>query len=308
MNTLEKILNQYNISEVAPIEMIRESGDNHVYTIGNKEKNILRVSKRLPIEDVQFEYEVLQHLSKNNFPVPAWIKTKDGNFYASTEDIEVAVMFGFLEGYHVSINKENLATKEQAYTAGRALGTMAEIGKTFKPSSTRTRNIFSELERAIENEETFKRDFEGGEKFIVEVKQAIKFGKENKLPVGLIHNDYRAGNVFFKNDKEINGVIDFDWSCVGPLIKDLALGVLEWSCSDGRTEPDFNIFDAFLDGYNSVSKEKYIKGKELHSWIMFAALSDTATFFCDRLNNPEQKKSINYSYMYHKYLFFSKLS
>ena len=308
MNTLEKILNQYNISEVAPIEMIRESGDNHVYTIGNKEKNILRVSKRLPIEDVQFEYEVLQHLSKNNFPVPAWIKTKDGNFYASTEDIEVAVMFGFLEGYHVSINKENLATKEQAYTAGRALGSMAEIGKTFKPSSARTRNIFSELERAIENEETFKRDFEGGEKFIEEVKQAIKFSKENKLPLGLIHNDYRAGNVFFKKDSEISGVIDFDWSCIGPVIKDLALGVLEWSCSDGRTEPDFNIFDAFLDGYNSVSKEKYIKGKELYSWIMFAALSDTATFFCDRLNNPEQKKSINYSYMYHKYLFFSKLS
>ena len=62
MNTLEKILNQYNISEVAPIEMIRESGDNHVYTIGNKEKNILRVSKRLPLEDVQFEYEVFLNI------------------------------------------------------------------------------------------------------------------------------------------------------------------------------------------------------------------------------------------------------
>lgn len=308
METITKILEQYDITEVSPIEIIRESGDNHVYTIGNKEKKILRVSKRLPIEDVQFEYEVLQHLSKNNFPVPAWIKTKDGNFYASTEDIEVAVIFGFLGGYHIQLDKEHLPSKEQAHTAGRALGSMAEIGKTFKPTSARTRNIFSELERAIENEETFKRDFEGGEKFIEEVKQAIKFGKENKLPVGLIHNDYRAGNVFFKNDIKISGVIDFDWSCIGPIIKDLALGVLEWSSPDNSTEPNFVIFDAFLDGYNSVSKEKYIKGKELYSWIMFAALSDTATFFCDRLNNPEQKKSINYSYMYHKYLFFSKLS
>lgn len=276
---IEKILNKYNISEKIPIIFIRESSDNIIYCVGERDKKILRISKKTTINDINFEFEAVEYLSKNGFPVPAWIKTKDGNFYASTEDIEVAVMFGFLEGYHVSINKENLATKEQAYAAGRALGSMAEIGKTFKPSSARTRNIFSELERAIENEEIFKRDFEGGKKFIEEVKQAIKFGKENKLPVGLIHNDYRAGNVFFKNDSEISGVIDFDWSCIGPVIKDLALGVLEWSCSDGRTEPDFNIFDAFLDGYNSASKEKYIKGKELYSWIMFVALSDTATFF-----------------------------
>ncbi len=305
---MEKILDQYDILEKTPIIFIHESSDNIVYCIGEKDKKILRISKKTIIDDIKFEYEVLQHLAMNNFPVADWIKTKNDNIYASTEDIEVAVLFDFLEDYHISINKENLATKEQAYTAGCTLGSLAEIGKTFKPTSARRRNIFSELERAVENEEFFKRDFEGGEKFIEEVKQAIKFGKENKLPTGLIHNDYRVGNVFFKNDSEISGVIDFDWSCVGPLIKDLALGVLEWSCSDGRTEPDFVIFDAFLDGYNSVSKEKYTKGKELYSWIMFASLSDTATFFCDRLNNPELKKDINYSYMYQKYLFFFKLS
>jgi len=307
MEAVQKILNQYDILEVSPIEMVRESGDNHVYLIGEKNKKILRVSKRLPIEDVRFEYDTLQYLSSNDFPVPDWIKTRDGNFYASTDEFEVAVMFNFLEGYHARIDKNNLPTKEQAYTVGRALAFMAEVGKTFKPSSPRRRNVFVELERVLQNEETFKKDFEDGEVFVEQVKEAIKFGRESESPMGLIHNDYRSGNVFFKNDNEISGVIDFDWSCIGPIIKDFALGVLEWSCSDGRTEPDFNIFDAFLDGYNSVSKEKYIKGKELYSWIMFAALSDTVTFFCDRLNNPEQKKNINYSYMYYKYLFFSKL-
>lgn len=310
MKKIIKLLEKYSISESTPLKLIRESNDNYVYVIGCKNKKILRVSKKINTEDLRFEFDVLRHFSKNGFPVSIPIKAKNSNLYVFSENGKVAVLFNFLEGYHIGVNKEkeNLATKEQAYTAGRALSTMAEIGKTFESSSIRCRNIFSELERVITNEKIFKRDFEGGGKFIKEVKQAIKFGKENKLPVGLIHNDYRAGNVFFKNDSEISGVIDFDWSCIGPLIKDLALGVLEWSYPDERTEPDFNIFDAFLDGYNSVSKEKYIKGRELYSWIMFAALSDTATFFCDRLNNPEQKKSINYSYMYHKYLFFSKLS
>lgn len=287
--------------------MIRESSDNFVYLVGEKNKKILRVSKRLPIEDAQFEYEVSQHLTINNFPVTRWIKTKDGNFYASTEEIKVAVMFEFLEGYHAKADKNNLPTKDQAYTAGRALASLHEIGKTFKPSTPRSRNAFIELERVLQNEEIFKKDFEGGEAFVEQVKKVLQFGKEDKSPIGLIHNDYRAGNVFFKNNNEISGVIDFDWSCVGPIMKDIALGVLEWSFTDRRTEPDFTIFDAFLDGYNSVSKQKYIKGKELYSWIMFAALSDASTFFCDRLSSPDLKRKITSSYMYLKYLYFSKL-
>lgn len=307
MEILQNFLNQYNIPEVSPIEMVRESRDNQVYLIGEKNKKILRVSKRLPIEDVQFEYEALQCLFSYNLPVPKWIKTKNGNFYASTDRLDIAVMFDFLEGYHAHIDKDNLPNKKQAYAAGRVLASMAEIGKTFKPSSTRRRNVFIELERVLKNEEIFKKDFEGGEVFIDQVKEAIKFGKEDESSVGLIHNDYRSGNVFFKNDKEISGVIDFDWSCIGPIIKDLALGVLEWSFPDGKVEPDFIIFDAFLDGYNSIAKEKIIRGAKLYSWIKFAALSDTATFFCDRLASPDLKKKITCSYMYKKYLFFNPL-
>jgi Ser/Thr protein kinase RdoA (MazF antagonist) len=307
MKTLNKILNQYNISEIAPIELIRESSDNIVYLVGEKNKKILRVSKRLPIEDAQFEYEVSQHLAKNNFPVAQWIKTKDENFYASTEKIKVAIMFEFLEGYHAHVDKSNLPTKDQTYAAGRALACMHEIGKTFKPTSSRSRNVFIETERVLQNEDIFKKDFEDGEVFIEQVKEVIRFGKENKSLIGLIHNDYRTGNVFFKSDTEISGVIDFDWSCIGPIMKDIALGVLEWSCPDGRTEPDFTIFDAFLDGYNSVSIQKYAKNEELYSWIMFAALSDASTFFCDRLSSPDLKRKITSSYMYLKYLYFSKL-
>ncbi len=307
MKTITNILNQYNIPEVTPIKLIRESGDNHVYLIGEKHKKILRVSKRLPIEDVRFEYEALQHLARKSVPVPGWVTTKDGKLYSSVDGVDVTIMFEFLEGYHVVLNKDNLPNTEQAYTAGRMLGAIAEAGTTFKPTFTRRRNIFVELERVLHHEEIFKRDFEGGGLFVEQVKEVLVFGHESKSPLGLIHNDYRSGNVFFKNDREISGIIDFDWSCVGQTVKDLALGVLEWSCPDGWTEPDFVLFDAFLEGYNSMSTKKYSRNKELYSWIMFAALSDTATFFCDRLNSPELKKKITYSYMYKKYEYFSKL-
>ncbi len=303
-----KILDQYGMLETEPSELIRESGDNQVYVIGrNDYKKILRISKRLPVKDVLFEFEAMEYLRRNDFPVAEWIKTREGNLFASADDAEVAVMFNFLDGHHANIDGDSLPTTKQAATAGRMLGTMAKLGADFTSPSTRQRNIFTEVNRALESEISFKKDFDGGEKFIDEIKIAIAFAQESKSPAGLIHNDYRVGNVFFKNDAELSGVIDFDWCCIGPRIKDLALGVLEWSCPDGRTEPDFSIFDAFLDGFNSTSVEKISRSNELYQWIMFAALSDTATFFCDRLSSPELKRKITYSYMYQKYLYFSKL-
>ena len=308
MDTLTKILAQYDIPETEPRELIRESGDNQVYIVGANKKKILRLSKRLPIEDVKFEYEALQHLTKNNFPVPRWVKTKNDNFYASSDEIEVAVMFDFLEGYHAYVDKDHLPTKEQAYTAGNMLGKLAKIGQTFKPSSPRRRNIFVELERVLQNENVFKKEFEGGEIFVEQVKASLAFAREQDTPVGLIHNDYHPENVFFKTDTAINGVIDFDWSCIGPTIKDFAHGVVGWSFPDSAKEPNFETFDTFLEGYNAVAENKIVKGKELYSWIMFATLSAAATYFCDRLGDPGQKKDVNDSYMYNKYTFFSNSS
>lgn len=308
MNDLSDILSQYSLSETTPINPIRESGDNQVYLIGTNDKKILRISKRLAISDVQFEYEALQHLKNNSVPVPNWIKTKTETLFATTHEIAVAVVFDFLPGYHAPIVEGKLPTQEQAYTAGKTLGLLANAGHTFTPTGPRTRTIFSELNRVITHQEIFRNEFNGGKEFVEQVIKGINFAKTSTAPQGLIHNDYRAGNIFFKTDTQVAGVIDFDWSCIAPSVKDLALGVLEWSYPDGSREaPDWEIFDAFLAGYNSTAVNKYAKGQELYQWIQFAALSDVSTFFCDRLTNPDLKKEINYSYMYRKFLYFSKI-
>ena len=66
------------------------------------------------------------------------------------------VMFEFLDGYHAKVDKNNLPTKDQAYAAGRVFASMHEIGKTFKPSSSRSRNTFMELERVLQNKKRIK--------------------------------------------------------------------------------------------------------------------------------------------------------
>jgi Ser/Thr protein kinase RdoA (MazF antagonist) len=306
MEEIKIALQNYDIKETNPIVLLRESGDNFVYIVGEKDKKVLRVSKRLPIDDIKFEYEAVNHLSNGGVIVPKWLMTKTGDFYTLING-NVAVLFDFLNGHHIEVNKDHLPSATQAYNAGKGLGFMSNISSGFKSSSPRKRNIFTEFERALVFSKVFMEHFEGGKDFIDQVKKAIVFGKGQNEIEGFIHNDYRPGNVFFGDKDEFAGIIDFDWSCNGPLIKDLALAVVEWSFPDGRTEPDFTIFDSFLDGYNSVATNKWPNDKKLYSWIKFTTLSDAATYFCDLAEDSTSTKKIIRSYMYRKYLFFSNL-
>lgn len=306
MEKIQELLTNYELVETSPVYLLRESSDNEVFVVGEKNKKILRISKRLPIEDIKFEYEAIEHLFEQGLPVPSWVRTKSGSFYTLNNG-SVAVMFNFLSGHHIQVDKNHLPTSTQAFNAGKELGLLSNKAIDFTPLAPRKRDIFSELERALNLSDVFVKNFEGGEKFINEVKDAISFAKNQKEATGLIHNDYRPSNIFFSDNDEITGIIDFDWSCVGPIVKDLALAVVEWSFPDGRTEADFIIFDAFLDGYNSIANTKWKKDKKLYSWIKFATLSDVVTYFCDLADTSDSDKQIVKSYMYQKYLFFSNL-
>jgi len=306
MEEIQKILTAYKLVETSPVYLLRESSDNKVFVVGEKDKKILRISKRLPVEDIRFEFEAVQYLSQKGLPLPTWELIKSGDFYTINNGM-VAVMFSFLKGHHIRVDRDHLPTIIQAFNAGKGLGLMSNEAAKFISSVPRQRNIFSELSRAVALSDVFIKNFEGGEKFVKEAKAAIDFAQKQKETIGFIHNDYRPSNVFFNDSDDIVGIIDFDWSCWGPVIKDLALAIMEWSFPDGRAEPDFIVFDSFLNGYNSAAKTKWQKDKKLYSWIKFAALSDAATYFCDLAEDLNSNKRTIKSYMYQKYFFFSAI-
>lgn len=305
MKTIQQLEN-YNLVETSPIKLLRESNDNIVLVIGRKDKKILRISKRLPVADIKFEYEAVNHLAEGGIPVPKWLKTKTGNFYTLI-DGQVSVLFDFLEGHHIELDQDHPPTLTQAYNAGKGLGRISRTASGFVSTSPRTRNVFSELERAIALSAVFAKQFEGGKAFIEQVKEAISFAQGHHEIKGFIHNDYRSSNVFFDTNDEFIGIIDFDWSCIGPIIKDLALAIVEWSFPDGASNPNPQVFDSFLAGYNSAASYQWRKNQQLYSWIRFATLSDASTYFCDLADDPNSTKRIIKSYMYRKYLFFSKI-
>jgi len=297
----------FGFDRSTPIVPLRESTDNSVFAVGDdKNKKILRVSKRLPIEDVSFECRAVNHLAENGAVVPRFLPTLSGELYVAV-DGDVAVMFDFIAGYHIQVDKDHLPDSSQAFEAGKGLAQIHNAGDGFQPLSPRHRTVFSELERVSPLSDLFEGQFEGGSDFVRQTKSMLEFGETYQGARGLIQNDFRPSNVFFNDSGRLAGIIDFDWSCIGPIIKDIALGALEWSFSDGAIAPDFTIFDSFLTGYNSVAFRKQEKDQQLYDWIAFAALSDAATYFCDRVNDPTARRRISASYMYKKFQFFTEI-
>jgi len=302
---IKRAMEDFGIGETEPIVLLRESADNAVFIIGTTNKRVLRVSKRLPVEDIIFEYEAVNYLANNGKLVPRFLPAKSGEYYTLIDGATIVVLFEFIKGHHIEVDKDHPPTSRETFEAGKGLAGIHNAGKKFRSTLTRHRTIFSELERVSPLEKVFIDEFEGGKDFMKQVEGAIDFGKAYVGDTGLIHNDYRAGNVFFDDADHLVGIVDFDWSCIAPITKDVALGVLEWSCPDASTEPDFKIFDAFLEGYNFAADKKQAKDQMLYDWIAFAALSDAATYFCDRIGDPTATRRISSSYMYRKYQFFS---
>lgn len=303
-STIRDAIKEYKMSQTTRVELIRESVDNVVFLVEGKEKKILRISKRSSAEDMRFEYEAIAHLRKSGFSAARWNKTVEGKLFIQNEG-RVVVLFDFIEGYQVGFGKHRLQNRNECYAAGEELARLHNAGRDFPSWGLRRRTVFTEMERAIGKKEIIG-SLEGGREFIRQLEEMMEFGKGDDGALGIIHNDYRPGNVIFRDEEKVGGVIDFDWSCQGPIIKDLALAVLEWSFPEKADKPDFGFFDAFLKGYNDISRDRYDRNGRLFSWIRFAAISDAATYLCDFLEKgPAYEKKTVDSYMYKKYLFFS---
>lgn len=313
INNLVRVLkNNYKLGGNLKISLFRESPDNFIYFInsGGLGKYMLRVSKRKVGKDVLFELSALKKLSKLNVPVVPPVPQANGNLFVEIEKAgQIYVLFKFVEGEHEKIDKDTKPSLTRARSAGGALGFMHNCSGSLNfIKERRDRNIYTELNRVNNDINRFLSIYMDPKEFISQVNAYIKWASEQEDKIGLINNDYRPGNVFFKQDKVV-AILDFDWSCVGPLIKDVALGAVEWSYPDGAEGQWPDVFESFVNGYNSNSAIKVNINNRLYKWMAFACLSDASTYFCDILEDGGlSKKRELKSYMYKKFKLFDQLA
>jgi len=302
-NIIKKIEETYNLN-ITSSYLVRESSDNKVYAVIAKDKRyVLRISKRDVHNNISFEATWLDYLSKQGIPTVRIIKTKNNKLFSLLNNSAI-VLFDFAEGYSLEVKPNKKPNIKKAEKAAHELARIHNASCKQDMNIPRKRNIMTEINRALEIKDKFLKFSEGGEKFIKELEFYKRWAEKNSNNDYLIHNDFRPGNVFYKETK-VSAILDFDWSCKGPAIKDVAHALAEWSFPDGAKKHWQDVFDAFLKGYNQITKNKIKLDNNLYRWICFSCLSDAATYFADLANENIYKK-ISSSYMYQKFLYFEK--
>ncbi len=293
------------------IEVIQDGWDNCVYKLNTNQGSFsARVSKRdKNTSEIEFELRLCNFLEKEGFPVPSVQITDSGEYY-SLFDNNPIVLQRWVDSDSIQIGKGIKPKLDVCFNAGVKLAELHNITSTYSPENMPNRKIEGELLRILEIQSNFLKFYDGAIFFMDDVKsvlsryQGYKENLDNKKQI--IHNDYRAQNILVSGDNVV-AVLDFDWSCEGYAIKDLAHALVEWSLPDGADQHWDDVWHNFLDGYKSVHS---IDENDIKAWVLFSTLADSSTYFMDKLESeysPDISGVKMRSYMYKKFKYFKEI-
>lgn len=308
-----QIESEYGLMGPLTFDHIHDGPDNDVYIItdSKSDKYVLRQCKREG-KSAAFELEVLAALARSSFSSPEPLKSKSGLYSVVIEGIQFT-LFTFIDGIQIeTITPEHLETNTIEIGA-RKLGELHTVTNKLQVEATPARTLFTEFDRLLKLDIDILKHFKDGDILLDQVKtfygeaqSRIDSGREL---YGVTHGDYRIQNLIYKNND--CSIIDFDWSCYGPLSKDVGHAIAEWSMFDFKTGPSQVAIDKFINGYNETAPRKVAYDKDLIFWICFACLSDSCTFFADVAHNnfkylqyPTVINNTDQCYMYKKFKYF----
>lgn len=293
--------------DISNIELVQDGSDNIVLKAlgANHKKIVIRISKRNKSDRAfEQEAEILEFLAGEGVPVPGYLKTIQGSYFAFLSENKY-MCSKFIQGQQCTLKEKpnDDLVRSAAYTLAKLHSTKLDLDKLYFE-----RSIFTEIDRLKEKREFFKLVYEEAEDFSKVVglyRNRIQESSMNE-PVGFLHNDYRIHNVLIENNQVV-AVLDFDWSTIGPYKKDLAHSILEWSFPDGATAPWKDVASLFFKSYLKFMPN--ITPDYLKDWIIYAALSDACTYYMDRIpSEGVQVKKKMQSYMHRKALYFHEMS
>ena len=209
-----------------------------------------------PLERVRYELTILSYLQQKNLPfhIPALIPTVTGETFAVLSGAMVT-----LSPWLSGSPPQNL-NLGQAYSAGQALAELVkalaeiEIELTadvapFSPSGDfeawagveiDPANLMQELPLTKEEQKQILR--------LLDESQARTPSLYQALPQQIIHRDYDQSNILMDGNL-VTGVLDFEFCGPDLRIIDLAYALSQWPGGWWNTGNEWNIIDAFVQGY-----------------------------------------------------------
>ncbi|MCP1184358.1 phosphotransferase enzyme family protein [Paenibacillus sp. 1781tsa1] len=254
-------LEGYHIQLIPP----HEGGRNVVYTCEQEgfQSLILRVSflpdrKR---EDYIAELEYIRYLFDHGASVSNVVSSKNVHLLEEITDGEhtfFVCLFNKAKGKLLVENhyqyREGVPLTEYYYNSGKVLGKMHQLSKSYAP--VHRRHHFFDKYNTEYIERLVPKSFSLLRSKMVELLQAVKEMGSSQETFGMIHFDYNDGNYSIDFDTGQITVYDFDNSCFGWYMYDLAD---LWTHGVGwvQFEPDADKRKQFMDDYFQTALAGY---------------------------------------------------
>ena len=246
---------------------IRQNGNLHSYIVR-------RYHPDRTAEQIHFEHSFIHHLKQNILPlVSGVIKCRDGGTWIRLIDPENRLpyywaIFEFLPGEDKYTWIENNLSEPELKSSAEVLAHLHDASAGFQPTSDNAANaplitgFLEELYREIHKNTGPLRN-RGIQELVnphrrlsLSVIENILTVKKSlvAIPEIAIHCDYHPGNLKFRHER-VMGVIDFDWSQMGPRAFDLSLALIYFAArwtpkGPGGLNP--NKVKLFLGTYDGI--------------------------------------------------------
>ena len=271
---LKDWLAQYDAGELLAIEPIASGIENTNYFVDTaKGRWVLTLVERLPVEQLPFHLELMQHLARRGIPCPAPLANRQGQLFSMLNG-KPATLVTRLTGKSVVDT-----TPQHCQAMGALLARMHLAAADFGPAPANVRGpgwwpqAIKELRPKLAPAQLALAEDE------LAAQQAWMATSEwQELPASAVHADCFRDNVLFTTPST-PGVIDFYFACHGTWLFDLAVVCNDWCLAADDAHLDPARTEALLAGYRSV---RPLQDIERRGWTM-ALRAAALRFWLSRL-------------------------
>ncbi|GGE64564.1 phosphotransferase enzyme family protein [Priestia taiwanensis] len=279
-------------------------GRNVIYSCEKEgaDAKILRISF-LPDrsrEDFLGEIEYIRYLFENGGSVSDVINSKKGNLLEEIthhHDTFFICLFKKAKGKMLVENnyryREGIPITEYYYNCGKVLGKMHQLSKEYTP--IHRRHSFLEKYNATYIDKLIPDSLSLLKEKLVQLLKTLEGLGRDRESFGMIHFDYNDGNYSIDFDTGQITVYDFDNSCFGWYMYDLAdlwthgVGWIQFEPDAGKRKKFMkDYFETVLEGYKSETSIEDSMLDKLPLFIQATLMENIVGEFEDMRNNGEE--------------------
>jgi len=298
---ISKHLENYNIGEFVDFKEIVAGIDNSNFILEtSKQKYILTIfESRIQKDELPLFINFKSHLSQKNICCPKPILSKSGESIVDLKGKKSAIVT-FLSGKTLEPKDNgyyNNITPKHCFEVGKVLAKLHLASADFVETRVNDLGAFG-FEKLFNK---FSHLVEGYQKGLTaEITENINLvsnGWNSNLPSAVCHLDLFPDNVFFDENSNLSGVIDFYFSANDLLIYDFAIIVNAW-CFDENNNFSEEKFLQMLKGYQEVrefseSEKEFLKTSLISASMRFLLTRLHDVFFTPKdsivnIKNPQE--------------------